>query len=1032
MATMQSYRNEPERRLEELLETANLNDASEEDIKRRVANLIESLVEGQQARLEVGTESGSIDILFGNVIIEAKKRDDRLNVAPIWDRRDQRARRNWAASQLQDYVNDRYGGIKSASNVFVGYTTNGKLWKRWDVLVGGEVPTEVWRKDLTQASIDSLAEIGATRSDVHSDLLNDLTIHLGTRPAPPDDLSRLIADLPALAHDTAKSLVGRPEFEIKRSVWEDLMRGAFVLADDSGGRDLALFATHSILVDIARRVADNVTHTRDSHGDPDQSAFYSWLYHPETEAAGENPLTRRIAREIDRYNWRLARHDILKSIYHEFIPRDVRHDFGEYYTPDWLAEAVCEYLLDDDWCEESVKRASNPDDELLGIGVLEPSCGSGTFLRAAALRLLPFAAQVTDDRVEQANIICRLVYGLDIHPVAVELARSTLLAALPDVPSHGSASINVNISDSLRWMQDTQMRLLGGGILINVPAVADLEQLDVLIPNAVVLHRDFGRIIDEMLTYGGAPEVLTQRLAGHGIGPADTEMTVAASETLHRLRREDRNHVWGWYIKNVAEAYRLHHRKFDRIVGNPPWITRKDITRGGQDRAKRHRDESIRIGVWAGGMTHATQNNLAALFAASVTLDYTESGHDWRVGYVLPWSALRTATWRNFRLGRWGAANPDAVGEFGIDMSESPWDLRGVDERPFPQSDSCVVFGKRAEPSGASVALSDNHELWEVEGARLESPWSDLSRTVQRRTLASPKQEPSGYIELAANGATLFPVVLVRLDVSTVSEGGRGFKRFRLEHSRHGAWSEVDLGELTIESDCVRRVSYAADLAPFRLVNESLACLPPDDVILSADPMAAMARDYERFTAHWVKADRIWKEQHGPTPPITLIDQINYRDKFTAQIGAKAKFRVAYPGSGRSMFGVCLPTEVIVNHGCYYLDVADQSEADYLCAILTADSLQTAYIQSQVTDRHYDLHPLRSVPLPLYDASDSNHMELAKHGRRATEVSNSVLLTGGTSKMRAAIRDALREDGVMGEIDRCVQELLPNYTQPSP
>ena len=775
MEIMSSFQNEPEQRLEELLETANLRDVSEEDIKRRVANLIESLVDDQKARLEVGTESGSIDIVFGNVIIEAKTRADRLNVAPVWDRRDRRARRNWAASQLQDYVNDRYGGIGSESSTFVGYTTNGTVWKRWEVTVGGETPVEVWRKDLTQASINDLAKVGTTRSDVHSDLLDDLTVHLGTRPAPPEDLSRLIADLPERAHGAARSLLGRPEFEIKLSVWHDLMRGAFVLSEEKNGRDLALFATHSILVDIARRVADNVTQTENLRGEPDQSAFYSWLYHSDAENAACESLTKRIAREIDRYNWRLARHDILKSIYHEFIPRDVRHDFGEYYTPDWLAEAVCEYMLDDNWCEEAVKRGANPDDDLLGIGILEPSCGSGTFLRAAVLRLLPFAEKVTEDRVEQSNIICRLVFGLDIHPVAVELARSTLLAALPDVPSHGSASINVNISDSLRWMQDTQMRLLGGGILINVPAVADLEQLDVLIPNGVILHRDFGRIIDEMLTFGGEPNLLRQRLTGHGVGPDDAEITVEASETLHRLRREDRNHVWGWYIKNVAEAYRLHHRKFDRIVGNPPWITRKDITRGDQDRAKRHRDESIRVGVWAGGMTHATQNNLAALFAASVALDYTESKRDWRVGYVLPWSALRTETWRKFRSGMWGAENIAGHAEFGIDMSETPWDLKGVDERPFPQSDSCVVFGRRAKNPSASVPLSENHELWEVEGARPDSPWSDLSRVVHRWTAVSHQPEPSGYIELAANGATLFPVVLLRVDVTSVSEGGHGF-----------------------------------------------------------------------------------------------------------------------------------------------------------------------------------------------------------------------------------------------------------------
>ena len=1027
MEVMSSYQNEPERRLEELLETANLRDVSEEDIKRRVANLIESLVDDQKARLEVGTESGSIDILFGNVIIEAKTRRDRLFVAPSWARSDQQRRRDWAASQLQDYVNDRYGGVRSASSKFVGYTTNGTSWIRWEVTVGGEVPTEVWSKHLTHAAQNNLAQVGRSKSDIFNDLLNDLVQHLETRPGPPDGLGQLLSDLPDSAYRLAVELSGQPDFEIKRSVWSDLMRGAFVIAPGTADQDLRLFATHSVLVDMARKVANNVTGNENASSVIDDSAFYSWVY--ATDAG--IPIAQRISREVNRYNWRLSNSDVLKGVYHGFIPRSVRHDFGEYYTPDWLAEAVCEHVLDDDWCITATKRAANREDDLRGIGILEPSCGSGSFLRAAVLRLLPYARRETSDVVEQSNIVCRLIHGLDIHPVAVELAKATVLSALPATPTQGHNAVNVHISDSLRWMQDTDMRLLGDGILINVPQIGELLQVDVMVPNSVVLHDQFSEVIDDMLTHGGNEVLIRSRLEQYGIMGEDADSAVVAANTLHRLRAEDRNHVWGWYIKNVAEAHRLHERRFDRIVGNPPWITRKDITKGDKARAERHRSEAIRLGLWAGGAVFATQNNLAALFAAAVTRDYSNLELPWKVGFVLPWSALRTQTWANFRSGSWSEVNTGSRIGQPIDLSESPWDLKGVVERPFPQSDSCVVFGRSSDSTPRSrVALSDVHMLWESRNVRSDTTWHEFKSEVGRRSVGVRQGAESEYLVHLENGATLFPIALVRINPDTLRSGGTGFKRFNLQRSRHGIWSSVDLGELTIEEECVREVAYAEDLAPFRRLSRSWVVLPPDRAFSADEPMAVIGT-YGRFATYWMDADRLWRQHHGTTPPATLLDRVDHQGKLKMQLNSKMSYKVAYPGSGRWLSGTKMSSDVIVNHGCLYISVPVEHEADFLCAFLSSDVLQDTFRESQVTDRHYDKHPLRAVPIPAFDEANDIHAMLVSLANRAMLVSDSLPKLGGTAKMRADIRDALREDGVMADIDRCVTELLPDYAGPA-
>ena len=56
---------------------------------------------------------------------------------------------------------------------------------------------------------------------------------------------------------------------------------------------------------------------------------------------------------------------MLKMLYHGLMPREIRHNLGEYYTPDWLAEHVLNEL---GYAGQIDKR------------LLDPACGSGTFL----------------------------------------------------------------------------------------------------------------------------------------------------------------------------------------------------------------------------------------------------------------------------------------------------------------------------------------------------------------------------------------------------------------------------------------------------------------------------------------------------------------------------------------------------------------------------------------------------------------------------------------------------------------------------
>ncbi|GAA0460446.1 hypothetical protein Ade02nite_14730 [Paractinoplanes deccanensis] len=107
---------------------------------------------------------------------------------------------------------------------------------------------------------------------------------------------------------------------------------------------------------------------------------------------------------------------------------------GSYYTPSSLVEALLDATLEP-LLDEVVKRAApeRADAALLAVTVCDPACGSGHFLVAAARRIARrvAAARGPDPSPEAVGaalreVVGRCLYGVDLDPMAVELAKIAL------------------------------------------------------------------------------------------------------------------------------------------------------------------------------------------------------------------------------------------------------------------------------------------------------------------------------------------------------------------------------------------------------------------------------------------------------------------------------------------------------------------------------------------------------------------------------------------------------------------------------
>ena len=111
-----------------------------------------------------------------------------------------------------------------------------------------------------------------------------------------------------------------------------------------------------------------------------------------------------------------------------------RKTTGSYYTPDELVQLLLTSALD-----QVVKRTigTHPDraaEALLELAIVDPACGSGHFLLAAARRLADHVARIrstgtpTPDDYQRAlrDVVRRCIYGVDMNPLAVELCKVSL------------------------------------------------------------------------------------------------------------------------------------------------------------------------------------------------------------------------------------------------------------------------------------------------------------------------------------------------------------------------------------------------------------------------------------------------------------------------------------------------------------------------------------------------------------------------------------------------------------------------------
>lgn len=877
-----------------------------------------------------------------------------------------------------------------------------------------------------------------------------------------------------------QKIKGQSSFEVIYNSWEKYLRIVYgsQVADDE------LFVRHTYLATLAKlmswmRISESTRLPDDSQivemlegqlfkaqGIENfiEEDFFSWLARDEAVKVGVS-VTRWLFSLLQHYNLRELSEDVLKSLYQELVDPETRHDLGEFYTPDWLAHRIVNRLLD-----------INP-----AGSMLDPACGSGTFLYLA---IREKRARLGNSQ-KTLNHILESVYGADIHPLAVMVAKTNYILALGDLlkKRKGSITIHIYLTDTIKLPELVrEPKMMGTEELVpQVPGYkVELNGREVYLPQmlldnlslydqAIELAKEYARQNKKKPI---ALESFSNFLkAQHFPDSANTPLVqalFAVAETLKHFIDTDRDTIWAFVLKNSYKPLFLKG-KFDFIMGNPPWIIFNRINEPVYQ-AFLKRQIVDDYGLIKGRAENISNLEIATLFLVRGADLYLKKNG--MIAFILP-------------RGMFSADQHDGLRKRTFKFAENTiqtlywreiWDCENIaplfnvpacvviankKELPRPLLSKPVVEGKAKVIAGQilsgklerkNASLSEAEETLTVEDVEYSLHLRGR-RSFWATGVGAGPQKASFYKTHFLRGASILPRSFWFVQVKP---SPLGFDpdlppletADRAREKAKDAYKSVFF-KGTVESRFLYATLLSTDLLPFGQLDYRLMVLPIEpagEQYKLIDVNEAHKRGFLHLAQWLEKTEAEWtKRRSTKAERISALGWLDYRHKLTAQ-NPQAKYRMIYNKSGT------FPTAAVVENGqikfaingqslaargtiademTYYFETTNLHEAFYLAAIFNAPIIDKLVkpMQSRGLWGPRDIHKkVLELPIPQFDEKNQIHRRLAELGKECSTKVEKWLASGGAGKiqsigrLRSIVRQMLSEE--LAEIDELVKKIL--------
>ena len=449
-----------------------------------------------------------------------------------------------------------------------------------------------------------------------------------------------------------------------------------------------------------------------------EDPFFTWYLLVWNDDLAE--AVRRLADALSTYDPTTFRQkpeaarDLLKNLYQYLIPGDIRHDLGEYYTPDWLAE----HTLNRVGYEGRMKEK-----------LLDPACGSGTFLVHAIRRKMEYCRneeRLSDETLLKA--ILETVKGIDLNPLAVTAARANYIFAIDELLAyypHGR-EIPVYLADSIYPPKSSKD--------VSNPYIRTFHTVVGDFDFPIAVHSEQGmsyvaQFLHDHVEDGLSFESFIERLkrsrdfVDEDLFDSKGEVAVQNVDVFRRLfkqlnelKDQKRNSIWATIIKNAYMP--LFLKNFGYIAGNPPWVNWESLP-------DKYRSETKHLWENAGLFVHKGMDailgkgkkDLSTLMAFESIRRYLKDGG--KLGFVITQSVFKTSgAAQGFRQFRFTTQDPLHPGEVPLCV-ESADDF--TDFQPFEAATNrtAMIVLRRGIPMAYSMK---HYTVWQKRpGKRVRS-----------------------------------------------------------------------------------------------------------------------------------------------------------------------------------------------------------------------------------------------------------------------------------------------------------------------
>jgi hypothetical protein len=457
---------------------------------------------------------------------------------------------------------------------------------------------------------------------------------------------------------------------------------------------------------------------------------------------------------------------------------------------------------------------------------------------------------------------------------------------------------------------------------------------------------------------------------------------------------------------------RKFFNSFDLIIGNPPWLTYKDLHI--RDYQIRVRELSEKLGIKPTSQ-YITHIELAAVFFYAIPLKFLKKNRI--IFFVMPKSVLNGDHCHKFRA-------------FSLFKNLEIWDfpknyffnVNHICLKAQYVGKNKMILIKEKYPIKTKLfndklefkeEMAYNSLKIEENGAKLILPNYEL------KILNNPKESP--YRNKFFQGATLVPRSLVFFKVEEKRNENIIISTDLDVLSRAKKKWKYPFHRKEIEKKFWFKTFLNIDLIPFFIKSKKNVFLP---VNKNFEYNIQFLKEYPKALEFYKEVNNIYKENKKRTSKIdTLFANLNYWNKLKKQANNKP-FIIVYNASGSNLKAAVINNEkqkIIVGSENYYYSTNSESEAYYLSSILNSPIL-SKNIKIIKSSRHIHKRPF-TFPIPVYDESNFDHNELAKWGKKCENVVQDLYLNNpkiNSEKVRIIINQRLLK------IDKLTEEIVFN------